>query len=90
MNTAEAQIRELDFRESAGLQVTLLWRALGNRVWVQVRDLRIDEAFTFGVAPAEASNAFHHPFAYAPPEYGLDGGDLAASQSANTPIERSY
>jgi hypothetical protein len=62
----EAQVRELDFRESAGLQVTLLWQGVGNRIWVRVWDARTDEAFAFDVAPADALDAFHHPFAHAP------------------------
>ena len=58
--------RELAVRESAGIQVTLFWRSVRNRLWVRVRDARTDEAFAFGVAPADALAAFHHPFAYAP------------------------
>ena len=72
MNAAEEQGRELDFRESAGLQVTLLWQEVGNRISVRVRDARTDDAFAFGVAAADALDAFHHPFAYAP-QYGLEG-----------------
>jgi hypothetical protein len=72
MNATDELVRELDFRESAGLQVTLLWQAVGNRIWVRVRDARTADAFAFGVAPADALDAFHHPFAYAPTQYGLD------------------
>jgi hypothetical protein len=71
MNATEAEVRELDFRESAGLQVTLLWQAVGDRIWVRVRDARSKDAFAFDVAPADALDAFHHPFAYAPTQYGL-------------------
>lgn len=81
MNTTEAQIRELDFRESAGLQVTLLWQAVRNRTWVHVRDARTDDAFTFGVAPADASDAFNHPFAYVAFQHGLDHWSSLAPQS---------
>ena len=81
MNATEAEIRELDVRESAGLQVTLLWQVVGNRIWVRVRDIRTDDAFAFGVAPADALDAFHHPFAYAPSEYGLEQWGALALQS---------
>jgi hypothetical protein len=72
MNATDAQVRELDYRESAGLQVTLLWHAVGNRTWVRVRDARTDDVFAFGVAPGDALDAFHHPFAYAPTQDRLD------------------
>ena len=81
MKATDAPVRELDFCESAGLQVTLLWQAVGNRIWVCVRDARTDDAFAFGVAPADALDAFHHPFAYAPPQYGLEQWSALALQS---------
>lgn len=81
MNATEAEIRELDFRESAGLQVTLLWQAVGNRIWVRVHDVRTDDAFAFEAAPADVPDAFHHPFAYAPTPYGLDVWSELAVQS---------
>ena len=65
MNAAYAFTRELAFRESAGIQVTLLWRSIGNRVWVRVQDVRSDSGFAFNVAPSEALDAFHHPYVYA-------------------------
>jgi hypothetical protein len=80
MNAADARVRELDFRESVGLQVTLLWQEVGNRIWVRVRDARTDDVFAFGVDPADALDAFHHPFAYAP-QYGLDGWGALALES---------
>ena len=41
------------------------WDALTNGVSVVVRDERHGESLTFGVDPAEALCAFHHPYAYA-------------------------
>lgn len=81
MKATDELVRELDFRESAGLQITLLWQKVGNRIWVRVRDIRTDDAFAFGVAPADALDAFHHPFAYAPAEYGLERWGALALQS---------
>ena len=66
MITTDPLARELAYRESAGIQVTLLWQSLKNGIWVRVRDARTAEAFAFGVAPGDALDAFHHPFAYAP------------------------
>jgi hypothetical protein len=80
MKANDELVRELDFRESAGLQVTLLWQKIENRIWVRVRDARTDDVFAFGVDPAEALDAFHHPFAYAP-RHGLEGWGALALQS---------
>jgi hypothetical protein len=56
--------RELDYRESDGLAVTLLWYEDSNRVVVRVVDSRTDEEFELEVAPRKALDAFHHPHAY--------------------------
>jgi hypothetical protein len=64
--TAEAAgLRELDHRSSDDVEVTLLWSARTNRVFVSVLELASEALFHFEVAPSEALEAFHHPFAYA-------------------------
>ena len=57
--------QELDFRSNAGLEVTLLWEPETNRVSVSVFDGRSGDDFTLEVDPAEALDAFHHPYAFA-------------------------
>jgi hypothetical protein len=46
--------------------VTLAWNVRTNAVSVSVVDEQDDAAFQFQVAPADALDAFHHPYAYAP------------------------
>jgi len=60
-----SSVRELDHRRIDGIDVALRWDALTNGVSVVVRDERHGESLTFGVDPAEALCAFHHPYAYA-------------------------
>ena len=62
--TAESPIRELDHRHGDGISVSLLWNSQTNDVLVAVHDERADESFELRVAPADALDAFHHPYAY--------------------------
>ncbi|MGH2894452.1 MAG: hypothetical protein ACRDPM_14485 [Solirubrobacteraceae bacterium] len=57
-------IRELDHRCADGIDVTLLWDSLNDRVLVAVDDARNSQWFTLDVPPADALDAFHHPYAY--------------------------
>lgn len=57
--------RELDFRSIDGLEVALLWEPETNRVAVSVFDRRSGDDFTLDVDPAQALDAFHHPYAFA-------------------------
>jgi hypothetical protein len=59
-------MRELDHRNSDGIDVRLLWNERENRVYVAVNDAKTGEAFTIPVRESEsAMDVFHHPFAYA-------------------------
>ena len=60
----KSAIRELDHRRSDGIDVTLLWNTRTNDVYVAVAE-RHGGTFEFAVHPAEALEAFHHPYAYA-------------------------
>ena len=60
-----AVIRELDHRRSDGIAITLLWNAVTKAVFISVVEERDGTSFQFGVPPADALDAFHHPFAYA-------------------------
>jgi hypothetical protein len=58
-------VQELDCRVNDGIEVRLLWESDTGRVFVSVHDSRLDEFFEFDVDPAEALDAFRHPYAYA-------------------------
>lgn len=62
--TTETVVRELDRRVNDGFDVSLLWHSAANRVFVAVEG-RHGDSLEFEVAPADALEAFHHPFAYA-------------------------
>ena len=60
-----SRFEELDYRESDGIQVSLLWSRETNALSVFVVDTKTDEQFELALAPAHAMDAFRHPFAYA-------------------------
>ncbi len=62
--TFETGMRELDRRSNDGIDVTLLWEPRTNRVLVAVVDERGDVSFELEVDPANALDAFRHPYAY--------------------------
>jgi hypothetical protein len=74
--TPGSAIHELDHRRSDGIDVRLLWNSGTNHISINVADGRGGESFAFEVAPADAVDAFHHPYAYA------SRGALAGSQPA--------
>jgi hypothetical protein len=63
-NFPELAIRELDHRQSDGVDVRLLWNSWTNRVSVAVEDNRSGETFVLEVPGAKAREAFAHPYAY--------------------------
>ena len=63
--TGDTPMRELDRRSSDDIEVTLLWSARTNGVFVSVLERRTEALFQFEVAPAQALDAFHHPYVYA-------------------------
>jgi len=56
--------RELDHRNSNGIDVTLSWCPAGNSLFVTVLDDSGD-AFELAVESHKALDVFHHPYAYA-------------------------
>ena len=62
---ASKQTRELDFRSADGLEVALLWQPETNGITVKVFDAKSGDDFDLDVEPADAMDAFHHPYAYA-------------------------
>jgi hypothetical protein len=65
ITTAETAVRELDHRTNDGFNVRLLWERETGRVFVTVEDQRRSDYFELEVDPADAFEAFRHPFAYA-------------------------
>jgi hypothetical protein len=64
--TLTPHVHELDNRDSDGVEVSLLWDELSNRVVVAVLDARVGESFEVPVTPADNPlDVFEHPFAYA-------------------------
>lgn len=61
----EDSVRQLDRRSGDGIDVTLLWDSRSNEVFLTVVDERLGETLEFGVPPANALDAFRHPYAYA-------------------------
>jgi hypothetical protein len=59
-------IHELDHRRNDGFDVRVLSNSGTNQVSIAVADGRAGECFAFEIAPADAVDAFHHPYAYAP------------------------
>ena len=64
LSIRELAIRELDHRQSDGIDVRLLWNSRTNRVSLAVEDERSGETFVLDVPGAEAREAFEHPYAY--------------------------
>jgi hypothetical protein len=64
-STPETTIRELDHRNSDGIDVRLLWNHQTDQVSVAVEDQRLGRSLAFDVDGADALAAFHHPYAYA-------------------------
>ena len=56
--------RELAFRVTDGLNVSLFWTNVGDILTVEVYDERRDEFYECDVPRSRALDAFRHPFAY--------------------------
>jgi len=70
--TTTTLTRELDRRESDGIEVRLLWRPHDDVALVAVADARTGEAFSIEVREGErALDVFHHPFAFSTPGRAL-------------------
>jgi len=62
---AAGEIRELDRRQSDGIDVRLLWNQTDDQVVVAVVDAKTGDAFELHAPPHRALDVFHHPYAYA-------------------------
>ena len=57
---------ELDTRQNDGYTVSLEWNRETGTTQIVVGDNRTASQLVFAVPAANASDAFHHPFRYAP------------------------
>jgi hypothetical protein len=57
-------IRILHERKSSDLLVTLLWNSRTDRIHVSVRDEQTGDEFIVVPDPADALEAFYHPFCF--------------------------
>ena len=62
--TEISSFEELDYRESDGIQVSLLWSRATNDLSVLVIDTKRTSSSS-SASPDKALDAFRHPFAYA-------------------------
>ena len=67
----QISLHELDHRSNDGIEVSLLWNERDGATLVLVNDLKSGDLFEIPVAPEHATDAFHHPYAYAA-ERGLE------------------
>ena len=66
MQAATHTARELDHRETDGLEVTLLWYQQEDYASVVVEDSKTGEAFELVLGAGDSAlDVFHHPYAYA-------------------------
>lgn len=62
--TALAALRELAYRESDGLEVTLLWDEHRDELTVSVFDTKTGDFFAVEAPRDKALDVFYHPFSY--------------------------
>lgn len=55
---------ELDYRESDGIEVSLLWNSHDNTLIVYVVDTRDSSGAEIPVGPRDPRDVFEHPYAY--------------------------
>jgi hypothetical protein len=55
---------ELDYRESDGIEVWLLWSRATNATVVFVADLKTNESFELTTEGRDPLELFQHPYAY--------------------------
>lgn len=70
-------VRELDRRQSDGIDVRLRWNQTDDLVVVAVFDAKTGDAFELRAAPHQALDVFHHPYAYAASTGRADNDRLA-------------
>jgi hypothetical protein len=72
--------RELAYRASGGIKVTLYWSAHDNTTTIEVQQPASGETLVFDVPGEGALDAFYHPFAYLPSKSASQVHDLGAAE----------
>ena len=78
---AAGVIRELDRRQSDGIDVRLLWNQTDDHLVVAVFDAKTGQRFRLRAEPHRALDVFHHPYAYAASEGHARDHRLAFEQT---------
>ena len=65
LQTTPADSRELAYRATDGIEVTLLWSKDEDRIFVTVCDTRTGDAFELPADAGSALQVFEHPYAQA-------------------------
>ena len=73
--------RELAHRLTGSVEVLLLWKPESGAVELRMHDLVTAEGFEIRVPPADAMDAFRHPYAYA----AREGADVRPQPAAMPP-----
>jgi hypothetical protein len=84
--TAFSERRELAHRTSDGIEVTMLWSKLADRITIYVLDTRSGEALEFEPDSCDALDAFNHPYAHAA---ALDAHERAVPRLDAEPLAAS-
>jgi hypothetical protein len=64
ITTTPTLFEELDYRESDGIEVWLLWDRASDEVVVVVADEKTNETFEVTTCGREPLDVFRHPYAY--------------------------
>jgi hypothetical protein len=80
----KSSFQELDYRETDGLEIWLLWSQATNTVTVVVHDTKAQDVLEVDVEPEHARDAFAHPYAYLG---GLSTGEPALDASCTIATE---
>jgi hypothetical protein len=62
---AETMTRELAHRSTSGIDVSLLWDPVDDRLTVRVEDAQTDDCFILDARNDNALEVFYHPYVYA-------------------------
>lgn len=83
--TTRTPLRELAHRANNGLEVSLVWSELENRLSVRVSDTRSGQRFVLDVENDDALDVFYHPYAYAALQAEVEPEPLADREPVSLP-----
>jgi hypothetical protein len=83
--TTRTPFRELAHRATNGLEVSLVWSELENRLSVRVSDTRAGQRFVLHVENDNALDVFYHPYAHAAWQAVVEPQPLAQPEPVSLP-----